>query len=81
MKISRTAKRLKETVAVINPTSQSEDPEARAKILDSSINMASGNVNFAGVFGGATVFITNARGPAIIDQRVNESTITPANAN
>ena len=49
LKVGPRARRLKTSATVIKPASSSEEPEPHAETLTPSVDIASGNVNYAAV--------------------------------
>ena len=82
LKVGATDKRLKDSPGSTKPASRSEEPETRAKILSpSSVDVASGNINYAAVVAGASHETAAAkRDAASTDPRVSADTPQSANA-
>ena len=75
LKVGPTAKRLKASPGSPKPTSRSEQPETRSQILtSSSVDVASGSINYAVVAGASHETAAAKRGSASTDLRVSAGT-------
>ena len=82
LKVGPTAKRLKASPGSPKPTSRSEEPETHSQILTpSSVDVASGNINYAAVAAGTShETAASKRGAASTDLRFSAGTSQSAKA-